>query len=376
MNTKFHFRLDASAIIGLGHLYRCLALADYAVTHNIQSFFYIRTTTNNNFDLIQKHNHSLVFLSESNQLSKIDLADENHSLTDWLGATQKEDSEEFLLKSLPLRKNCSQNIIIVDHYGIEPTWEKSVCKHFDCYIKLCDSPEKSIGTIADIIIDQTAGRQTIDYSSIGFSNPCILAGQDFVLLSPKYISLNEAEFSHKLSTECKLKILVSFGGTDPLNLNSRFLKLVANENPTFEYIVATGSSNAHLNNLKQTISHLTQKNISIQLMINGDMPNLLSSCHTAVGAAGNSSWERAYLGVPSIVVPFEENQKDIAHFLQSNECAISVDLSNFNEIKRQFNYLSKDQHLRKRFTENSMKLIDGRGCERIIQSIKETVNEL
>ena len=65
--TKIYFRCDSSSDIGSGHVIRCLTLANFLKKKGLFTTFICKETEGNLFDVILKHNHNLVVLSNSNK---------------------------------------------------------------------------------------------------------------------------------------------------------------------------------------------------------------------------------------------------------------------------------------------------------------------
>jgi len=58
----------------------------------------------------------------------------------------------------------------------------------------------------------------------------------------------------------------------------------------------------------------------------------------AIGAPGTTSWERACLGLPSIIVPLAENQRETSNQLVKHGAVLCV---NVEEIEAQFTQSSR-----------------------------------
>ena len=82
--SKIFFRTDASFEIGYGHVYRCLALADYLKTIGDSCIFLCKIFDGNLIDLIISHGHEVKKLSKSNDSFE----------STWLGSSFKNDAAQ------------------------------------------------------------------------------------------------------------------------------------------------------------------------------------------------------------------------------------------------------------------------------------------
>ena len=100
-----------------------------------------------------------------------------------------------------------------------------------------------------------------------------------------------------------------------------------------------------------------------------NMAKLMSKSSIAIGAPGSTSWERACLGIPSIIIPLAENQRDIANNLEIAKAAIKVELV---EIESNlFNAIQELINSWQAYYETNISLCDGLGRERVLQEIQK-----
>jgi UDP-2,4-diacetamido-2,4,6-trideoxy-beta-L-altropyranose hydrolase len=88
---KVVFRVDASLKMGLGHVMRCLALANELKQQNHEIIFICRDLTHNLTSLIK---YPVSALPKNDNFKSDDL------YLNWLGATQDQDAEQTI-KAIP-----------------------------------------------------------------------------------------------------------------------------------------------------------------------------------------------------------------------------------------------------------------------------------
>jgi len=373
IDTVVYFRVDASSMIGLGHLYRCTVIANTAKMHGFKVHFICRENTTYDYNLLKKMELDFTLLSSSEHNQITDEIGRKEVYSGWLGATSREDSRQVIdiIKS----SNVKHKVIISDHYGTDKEWDDLVVVYCDVLVKLSDRPITK--TSADIVLDQTLERDRSEYNKVTANDCEVLAGTKYSLINPAFLKLRDEAIKRRRNNNVLQNVLVSFGGSDPLNLTKRFFEHLANYPQPISYDVVCGSCNPHLLEIQETIDKLTENNYNISLHIDtSEMPKLMLNADIAVGAAGSACWERAILGLPSIIVAFENNQIDISSSLKDKRAALTVELEHFeSDITESMALLCNDLDLRKEISINSSLLCDGHGAERLITRLKELIND-
>jgi len=135
------FRVDSSTKMGIGHLMRCLALADEFKRQNKKTTFICRNLTGNSTNLVKQKGHKVITLP-------IDIYFRSNNLyLDWLGATQEEDAEQTI-------KAISGNVdlLIVDNYALDGSWHKQLRPCVKKIMVIDDLSDKNID--CDVLLNQ------------------------------------------------------------------------------------------------------------------------------------------------------------------------------------------------------------------------------
>ena len=103
-----------------------------------------------------------------------------------------------------------------------------------------------------------------------------------------------------------------------------------------------------------------------------EMPELMGRADLAIAAAGGSSWERALLRLPSLVVIAAKNQRSIARALDHAGAALV--LGWWHEVSEadlagSIRDSAMDAPLRGRQSEAAGRLVDGMGAGRVVQAM-------
>jgi UDP-2,4-diacetamido-2,4,6-trideoxy-beta-L-altropyranose hydrolase len=174
---------------------------------------------------------------------------------------------------------------------------------------------------ADILLDQTFGRQQADYRSLVNAGCELRCGVENVLLRPEFDDWRPRSLARRTSSPALKSILVSLGGVDKDNLSREVLLALDRCGflPDAEICLVLGESSPWGAEMRQLVETLMLR-VELKVAV-GNMAELLAGCDLAVGAAGTSAWERCCLGVPTLMLVLADNQREIATRLSSTGAA-------------------------------------------------------
>lgn len=352
------FRVDSGNHIGSGHLMRCLHLANSFFKLGYEIHFITKSHAGSIQHLIPDF-FTTHLIKEG--VVKEELSNEkNPQYQLWLGEDWQSDLERVNL----ILSQHSPNLIVIDHYSINSDYEKKIkCPQIMVIDDFLNRPH-----FCHYFLNQNlhAHRTTTPFTSK--DNPIEFKGPKYALMDPKYHQLRN-ELPTRKSTEVK-KILVFFGGSD---INSDTLKLVSDlaEEYTKKYFFSFILSHTHTT-YENVLYKLDRKFIHYDIHnFVDDMPSFVLRHDLFIGAGGSTSWERASLGIPSIILSVAENQDNICSSLHQLELAHFVKDTNsaegnWNNIF--LNIVSNKIYLNK-LAQNSFKITDGLGSTIIAKEI-------
>ena len=167
---KVVFRADASLLMGVGHLMRCLTLANELNEQNHEIIFIYRKITENLQFLIK---YPVLVLPKNDNFHSDDL------YLNWLGATQEQDAEQTI-------KVISKNtdLLIVDSYALDQIWHKKLRSYTKKIMVIDDLADRKFD--CDMLLNQNLGTQIEDYKD-KVPNDCeLLLSCDYALLMPEF----------------------------------------------------------------------------------------------------------------------------------------------------------------------------------------------
>ena len=124
VSEKLLIRTDASNIIGVGHLMRCITLANEAHKKGWCICFVLRDPDDCVTNLIREAGHEVRILTTTNVQQTIKAKRLSHD--DWLPVYQEVDASE----TLEIISDFKPDWIVVDHYALDATWHDAVKPNF------------------------------------------------------------------------------------------------------------------------------------------------------------------------------------------------------------------------------------------------------
>lgn len=191
------------------------------------------------------------------------------------------------------------------------------------------------------------------------------------LLGPQYISLRK-EFWHAsrhITSSHLKKIMITFGGNDQRNLTMRILKLVERKFPDSEKVVIIGNG---FKNIK-LIKNIKDEKTTLVFFPDAEvMKVLMQDVDVTISAGGQTLYELARMGIPTIGICVAQNQFDSLKQCQRMGFLLFVGLWDekgvLDNVERGLNLL-KSKQTRERMSKAGRHFVDGRGAIRVVKQI-------
>lgn len=367
------FRCDASHAIGSGHVMRCRSLARALERRGEDVLFLCRPHPGDLITLLREEFRVLAL--PERPLSSPKAANQpwlsgRPLYAAWLGCTEEED---MLDTHAALSKTRLQppTWLVIDHYGLGAPWQLGILKT----LRLANGVEPSVLVLDDLADRPHQSSLLMDanrlepatgdpYRDLLPKDTTRLLGPAFALLDPIYPQLQPL-----LPTRTRLnRVLVFFGGMDKDYHAS--VALAALRHPRLQHLsvdVVVGPSCPHTGDLEQRVRDRPNTRLHISLPC---LAGLMARADLALGAAGSTSWERACLGLPSLLVPVAENQQQSAQALEAAGVARCLDLTAAKDpvkaMEAPLLKLLESPEGLQAMSEACLLLGDGRGLARVV----------
>jgi UDP-2,4-diacetamido-2,4,6-trideoxy-beta-L-altropyranose hydrolase len=331
------FRCDASPTIGAGHVTRCLALAEALSEAGWHISFAVGPETIPTVPALAASGFKVRVMGDAGRESEV------------------------------LRAEASgyADLLVVDHYESDITLEQS-CRSFAQKILVLDDATGRDHD-CDVLIDAAATGPEI-YAGHVSTHAHVLTGPAYALIRRCFALHRAAALARRDGRQVK-EILVSCGATDPMNATSLVLDALDDVARNVAVTVVLSSRAPQLDAVQSRLRG------NMRLLLDADnmaMADLMTGADLAVGAPGASAYERAVLGLPSILVTLADNQRGIARLMGEAGAAIdggALDDEFAPRLRRLIERLLADGGVRTRLAQAASTLIDGRGATMVLKAV-------
>jgi UDP-2,4-diacetamido-2,4,6-trideoxy-beta-L-altropyranose hydrolase len=330
------FFCSASSSIGLGHLNRCLTLAQALHSLGERSIMV---------------GPSKKFLQKSGE----------QVFSHWIEQSAVWESSFKAAKILTeIANQYSSNMVVLDDYRVDEEYQKSLTESKIHYLLFDNGRRNAI--YSDIVLNTNPAIKKEDYKGK------ILNPEAKLLLGPKY-SIIRLEFPpvFSISKRTTKRVLITFGGGDDRGAILFTLKALSKQcADNIEFVVVSGSGNPNNISISKWIDSSELNNI--QLKVNPDsVAQIFASCDFAIMAGGMTVYEVSSIGLPMILIAIADNQiqhsNDWSQTTQTIEFLGSLKNLKTIELVGAFHKLiSKQATL---YNKSKMVLVDGLGRNRV-----------
>lgn len=348
--TSILFRCDGSSAIGLGHIIRCLALADELhEAHNCRITFAMRTGPLG-IRMIKDKNYQVI-TSEEN--------DQPFDYSEWLNACVK--------------KVDARAIVFDVRDGLSRTVVKELRDNGILIVTIDDPEDKRLE--ADLAFYPPVPQvERIDWT--GFTGE-LYVGWEWVILRREFINAKQlVDKNPKLKIQnSKQRILVTMGGSDPQGMTLKAVKALEMLKADFKAVVVLGAGFQHKKQLDDLLSDC-KHHFEVQENIK-NMAEIMAQSDLAVASFGITACELAAMRVPAIYLCLTEDHAESASAFVEEGMAISLGVSDCVSTKTlsyEVRYLLKNTS--KRLQMSTVQKINGSGVKRIANLIIERLGSV
>lgn len=339
---KLLFRVDASTEIGTGHVMRCMALAQACLDAGKMGIFVMAKEAPALESRIKSQGMEVIHLSVSS------------------GST--EDAKE----TASIAKNSGASWVVVDGYDFGAEYQR-IIKDSGMNLLFVDDYGHTNHYYADIVLNQNVYASEDLYANRE-PNTELLLGSDYMLLRQEFW---QWQGWRRETPTIAHKVLVTMGGSDPDNVTLKVIQALQQvEVEGLEAVVVAGASNPHDEQLQLAIQDLRfpirlEKNVT-------NMPDLMAWADVAISAGGSTSWELAFMGVPSIILIVAAHQQSSVETLSKMGVFINLgwyeDVSPTEIADALAKFLVEAKN-RSQMAQIGQQLVDGKGASRVLSQI-------
>jgi len=348
MKQTLLIRADASALIGSGHVMRCLALAQAWLGRGGSCIFVMAMDAGPILSRLQ---------SEGIGVRRIGVE-----------AGSEADAEA----TLEITRETGAKLLVLDGYHLSANYQRTIRQGIqsdasDVKILAVDDNCEQGHYYADFILNQNI------HACEALYPPCkrepytkLLLGLEYCLLRREFI---ERRRERRRILPAAHNILVTLGGSDSDNVTCRILDVLKSlRNASLDIKVVVGGNNRNydkVSNLAQSISG----NVEI-IRDAQNMAKLMIWADLAISAAGSTVWEMCLLRLPCVLIVTAQNQVEMAERIKEKEIACGVyEAGHLEELGDELSFFLDSQKKRDDCSRRMWNLVNGAGPRRTLRML-------
>lgn len=315
---------EGGADIGIGHITRCLSL----------------------YQAFEEKGITPLFIINGDETVRDLVRGINCEIFNWI----KEERKLFnLLKDT--------DVAIVDSYKADPKFYEIISKSVNIPVYIDDT--KRIDYPRGIVINGTIYAEDLDYPKR--KDVTYLLGSKYIPIRKEFCDVPEKEIKENIE-----KVMITFGGDDAKNMTPKVLKLLNKNFPELKKKVIIGKGFKNIEQIE------ILKHAKTELVYYPDaegMKQIMLESDIAISAGGQTLYEFARVGIPSIAIAVADNQMNNIKGWQKAGFIEYVGWWKDNGLTRKvldcFEGL-KNREIRMEKSLTGQRFVDGRGSRRIV----------
>lgn len=328
-------RANGGEAIGLGHIRRCLTLAE----------------------ALAQQGATVHFVTNNNQAALDTVR------TIGFDALPVDLERDFEQTSDAIRR-LQANVLVVDSYDIDADYLTRIRDSRNILVAVDDNADRRLPV--DVVINGNAYAPSLMYEVL--PETVLLLGARYAILRKEFRAARERRI-HDQAT----KILITIGGSDPANLTPRLVEMVLAERADLQLDVVVGPFFHQTDPITEATA---DKREQIRVHHNpGDMRSLMVQADMAITGGGQTTYELAATGTPALAILTADNQQQNLKALDGWGTLIFAgsrdDGDLIEKLSSGFAMLVNDSERRSEMSRRGRELVDGLGAERLARALGE-----
>lgn len=325
------FLTEGSSQLGLGHVTRCISL----------------------YQAFEEVGLGAVIFVQGDSLAEAALSNVRYRMINW----QREWEEiKHEIKKF--------DIVVVDSYLADLKIYMDISNSYRACLYIDDF--KRLGYPKGIVLNGSICAEDISYPKS--KNITYLLGSKFIPLRKAFWTVNNKNIVKKAK-----HLLITFGGSGKWDVISQIVQATREVFPDFELSVITSR------NHESTDRRFSNERIKIFGMLSAEeVRELMLSADIAISAGGQTTYELARVGVPSVLVAVADNQLLNCKGWEKVGFALYAgwweDKNLWQKITESIEKL-KDYELRLKMSRTGRKIVDGKGALRVAKKLIKAVQK-
>ena len=341
----YMIRADGNTAIGMGHVMRCLSIADAMKEKGIEPVFV--TADEGCRSMIEDRGFAVYGLG-----------------TDYRDMESELPVMEQFIKGHADKSN-EESVILVDSYQVTKAYYTGLHQ----FAKVACLEDMGQSYPVDLLINYNIYGPNLKYDNK--ITPNTLLGTKYQPLRKEFQEDIEYAVNNKISN-----VMITTGGSDPHFAAKAFADAFLAEEELQKagiiYHIVSGPFNIYSKELHQLYDHNPQVRIHEHVTC---MKEIMKECDVILSATGSTIYEVSALGVPLIAFYFAENQRrgaemlhEITHVINCGNFAQTPELV-IENARRTLLRCVQDREYRQTLYREEKALVDGQGAARIADAL-------
>lgn len=299
---KIYFRADGHAKMGLGHVFRSLALANML---------------NDDFECV-------FIIQQPLPALKKEILEICPSLLELPPELQGPEEARYLIKHF-IKPN---DIVVLDGYHFNTTYQKVLKENG--VLLTCIDDIHAYPFVSDLVINHAPGINKKSYSIAPYTRLCL--GLDYALLRPPFLKAAR----QARTIEAIKNLFICIGGSDFNNITLKILQSLSHKMEQLQKVhIVIGSAYQ----FQETLNEFATKNRGTEIHIHknlsaAEMVSTMYDCQVAIVPASSILYEVVAIKMPVISGFFVDNQIEVYNGFQALEAIWGIgDLNTFNNYE-------------------------------------------
>lgn len=281
-------------------------------------------------------------------------------------------AEAELAGLLERARALSAAALALDGYGFDVRYQRTLAARLPL-LAIDDLAEQP--AVADVIVNQNLGFDTARYGALP-PGQRLLAGAPYVLVRRALRELLARGVAGAAGAGVRQRLVLAFGGSDPLGLSEPMAEAVLLVLPELEVTVVVGPGVP--SERRERLLALGARGSRVHVVVDPpELGTVLLGADVLLAAAGVTAWEALALGVPAVLVSVADNQRVVAQPLIERGAALDGGWGDAAAPRRAAELVRRllaSPALRAELTSAGRGLIDGRGVWRVIDALLDALD--
>jgi len=318
---------EGSRDIGFGHITRCTSL----------------------YQAFEEKSISPVFIIRGDETVRDFLRDISYKIFNWI--EEVDNLFDFI-------KNA--DAAIIDSYLADYEFYKKISNLIKLPVYIDDN--RRIDYPRGIVVNGTIYAEEMDYPVK--KDVTYLLGSKYIPIRKEFWDVPEKNFNEHINA-----LMITFGGDDMRNMTPKVLKLLNENFPEINKKVVIGKG---FKNIKQIESLKDEKTELVYYPDAGGMKKVMLEADIAISAAGQTLYELARVGVPSIAIAVADNQMNNVKGWQKagfiSYAGWWEDANILEKVKKSIKLL-ENKKIKERMSKTGRTFADGQGARRVVEVV-------